>query len=166
MKIYKLMIFALCAFAFAACDSVATKSPTQTLQDFVEASKKKDTEAMKKMLSKGSLELLDKTAKMQKITVDEVLKKDDESSLRQTPETRNEKIEGDKATVETKNTVTGEYEKIPFVKEEGVWKIALDTLMNDMLEKMTQEMQKRQTSLPKSATSPSGDSTNPANKQQ
>lgn len=167
MKIYKLTIMALCALTLAACSSMQqTKSPTQTLKDFVEASKKKDVAAMKSMLSKGSLELLEKTAKMQNTNVDELLKKDDDSSLKQVPETREEKIEGDKATVEAKNPVTGEYDKIPFVKEEGSWKIALDTLMNDMLQKMTEQMKNPPTTLPETNASPSADTnTNPANSQ-
>jgi len=167
MKTYKLIIIALCALALAACTSMQAKSPTDTLKAFVEASKKKDVVEMKKMLSKGSLELIQKTADMQKTSVDELLKKDDESSLKQTPETREEKIEGDKATVETKNPVTGDYDKIPFVKEEGVWKIALDTLMNDMIQKMTEQMKKPPVEMPNSnTTSPSANSnTNSANKQ-
>lgn len=155
MKIYKIMIIALSAFAFAACNSTQTKSPTQTLKDFVEASKKKDVAAMKGMLSKASLELMQKTADMQKTTVDELLKKSDETSLnQQTPETREEKIEGERASVETKNPVTGGYDKIPFVKEEGVWKIALDTLMKETLQKMTEEMKNRPTDMPESNASP------------
>jgi hypothetical protein len=159
MKTYQLIIIAVCALAFAACNTMQAKSPTQTLKDFIEASKKKDVEAMKKMLSKGSLELIQKTADMQKTSVDEILKKNDESSLKQTPETREEKIEGDKATVETKNPVTGEFDKIPFIKEEGVWKIALDTLMNEMIQKMTEEMKNPQINKSESNTaSPSANS--------
>jgi inorganic pyrophosphatase/exopolyphosphatase len=168
MKTYKLIIIAVCALALTACSSiptVQTKSPTQTLKDFVEASKKKDVAEMKKMLSKGSIELIQKTADMQKTTVDEILKKDDESSMKQTPETGEEKVEGDKATVESKNPATGEYDKIPFVKEEGTWKIALDTLMNDMMQKLTEQMKKPAVNMPDSNTNSPSANNNSANKQ-
>lgn len=161
MKTYKLIITALCALALAACGAMQqAKSPTETLKSFVEASKKKDTAEMKKMLSKDSLKLIEKTAQEQKITVDDLLKMDDKSSLKETPETREEKIEGDRASVEAKNPITGGYDKILLVKEDGVWKIDLDTMMKDMYKKMTEQMNKPPvTAAPNSNTaSPSANS--------
>lgn len=57
------------------------------------------------------------------------------------PEMREEKIEGDKATVEVQNMLDKrEYEKIPFVKENGEWKVALDVYMEDLKRRITEEM--------------------------
>ncbi len=43
-------------------------------------------------------------------------------------------------SIEVKNKITGYSEVIPFVKEEGVWKIALDKFMQDMVERQKQAM--------------------------
>ncbi len=141
MKIYKILLFAICGLAMVACSTMqATDSPTETLKKFIEASQKKDVETIKKLLSKGSLELIEKTAKEQNTTVDELLKKDDGTQMKGLPETRGEKIEGDTASVEVKNQMKGDFETIPFVKEDGKWKVALDKFMQDVMKKMNEEM--------------------------
>src|SRR6476620_478875 len=101
-------------------------SPTATFKAFFEASKKKDTAAMKKSLSKGTVEMFDKLAKEQNKSTDEMLKGiDKDSKDEKIPETRNEKITGDTATLEVKNDKTDKWDTLPFVKEDGEWKIAL-----------------------------------------
>jgi deoxyribodipyrimidine photolyase-like uncharacterized protein len=132
-------INALCAtlavvLAVSACSMLKSSSPTATFKSFYEASKKKDAAAMKKSLSKGTLDMFDKLAKAQNKTTDDMLKdvdKDDKSE--KIPETRNEKINGDTATLEIKNDKTGKWDTMPFVKESGEWKIALDKFLEDML---------------------------------
>jgi hypothetical protein len=51
------------------------------------------------------------------------------------PEMRNEKMEGDTATLEIKNAKTESWETIPFVKEGDEWKIALDKAMREAQQK-------------------------------
>lgn len=140
MKTYKLLALALCAFALMACNAAATGSPTETLKKFIEASQKKDTAMMKTALSRGTLELVEKSAKQQGTTVDELLKKENAAQTSETPEIRNEKIEGDTATVEVKNSVTGNFDTLPFVKEDGQWKLALDKFMQDVMKRLNEEM--------------------------
>lgn len=142
MRIYRVTIIALCGFFVFGCGAVTPKAPTptETLKTFVEASKTKDVETIKKTLSKGTLDIIKKTADAQETTVDELLKKDSGTPVKEMPETRNEKIEGDTATVEVKNIVSGEFETTPFIKEDGNWKIALDKLMQDMQKKATEQM--------------------------
>ena len=162
MKIYKTIVFTLCALTLAACGAVeTTKSPTETLKTFIEASKNKDVETIKKNLSKNSLSLLEQTAKEQNTTVDELLKKNNGTPIKEMPETRNEKIEGDTATVEVKDKTSGKYETIPFVKEEGEWKIALDVFMQDLMKKMNEEMKPpAQGSSPADSATPPDDGAN------
>ncbi len=130
---------ALCAalvmiFAVSACSLLNSSSPTKTFKAFFEASKKKDTVAMKKSLSKGSVDMFDKLAKEQKKSTDEILKGiDKEGKDEKIPETRNEKITGDTATLEVKNEKSDKWDSLPFVKEEGEWKIALDKFVEDMI---------------------------------
>lgn len=141
MKIYKTVFFTLLALAFAACNPVQKMdSPTKTLKKFVEASQKKDVATMKETLSSGTLQMIQESANKQNTTVDELLKKDDANALREMPEMQNEVIEGDTAIVEVKNKATGDWDKIPFVREEGKWKIALDKFMQDVMRKMTEDM--------------------------
>jgi len=159
MKIYQAMIVALSAVLFIGCGSIAPSiaSPTDTLKNFIEASKKKDVEAIRKTLSRGSLELAEKSAKMQNTTADELFKRDNMAMLDEIPEIRNEKIEGETASVEVKDLTSG-YDTIPFVKEDGVWKIAFDKYRQTMMEKMGQEMEPPESNLPK----PNGERQPPA----
>lgn len=132
MKIYKTIFVAILALSFWGCNMFQpTDSPTVTLKNYVEASQKKDAEAIKQTLSGGTLKMIDESAKRQNTTLEEVLTKDAGNAYKQVPETRNEKIEGDAATLEVKNAATADWDKIPFVREEGKWKIALDKFLQD-----------------------------------
>jgi len=120
--------------AASACSLLNRSTPSGTFKAFFEASKKKDVAGIKKALSKGTVEMLDKLAKEQNKSTDDMLKdvyKEDKGETM--PETRNEKISGDTATVEVKNDKTGKWETLPFVKENGEWKIALDKYLEDMM---------------------------------
>ncbi len=125
---------ALTMLAGAACNPGGAQggnqsTPTLAYKALYEAVKKKDPEAIKKTLSKGTLEMMETYAGMQKKTLNEVV----ENGLTETtfaatlPETRNEKITGDYAILEVKNEKTKSWEPLPFAKEDGVWKLAIDT---------------------------------------
>lgn len=115
-------------------------SPMETIKVLNEAAKTKNTEAIKRVVSKGTLALMEKTAQEQKTTVDELLKKDDGAPFEELPEMRNEKITGETATVEVKNNESGEWTALPFVKEDGVWKVAIDKYVERLQKKMTEDM--------------------------
>ncbi len=133
MKNYQAIIIALCSFFIFGCSQTQqTNSPTEVLKNLNEASKTRDVEAVKNSVSKGTLALMEDSAKKQNTTVDELLKKDNGVPFKELPETRNEKIEGDTATLELKNTTTGGWETVPFVKEDGSWRLALDKYMKDL----------------------------------
>lgn len=141
MKICKTIVVALCAFFIFGCAAKPpAPSPTDTLKTFIEASKNKDAETVKKTLSKGTIGMIEETAKAQNTTVDDLLKKDNGMTVKELPEMRNEKIEGDTATLEVKNVVTGDFDSIPFVKEDGGWKIALDKFMQQLMKKSREQM--------------------------
>lgn len=152
MKIYQTLIVALAAFLITSCSGAPSApqvaSPTDTLKIYIEASKKKDVETLRKSLSRGSLELAEKSAKMQNTTVDELFKRDNMAALDEIPEIRNERIEGDTASVEVKDFTSG-YDTIPFVKEDGAWKISFDKYQQAMMEKMRQEMNMPASNAPK-----------------
>lgn len=141
MKIYKISLVAALAFALVGCSQITnlfqSKSPTQTMKTFVEASQKRDVEVMKKSLSSGSLKMMEGLAKMQGKTLDETMKAGDTAGndFKQMPEMRNEKIEGDTATLEVRNEKTSEWETLYFVKETDEWKIALDKSLEEIFKK-------------------------------
>ena len=153
MKIYQTIIIALCAFLFIDCSATRqTKSPSEVMKTLNEASKTKDVAAVKNSVSKGTLVLIGEAAKAQNLSIDEILKKDDGAPFKELPEIRNEKIEGDAATIEMQNTTTKDWEIVPFVKEDGNWKLALDKYLDAMKKKMAEN-----TKTPP----PSGDNSEP-----
>ncbi len=126
MKICSTIIIAFVALFIFGCNAAQpTVSPTETLKIFIEASRKKDVETIKKTFSKTSLEMVEKSAREHNTTIDALLKNDGVQISEQMPEIRNERIEGDTATVEIKDAANS-YETLPFIKETGVWKIAFD----------------------------------------
>jgi len=139
IKNYKLILFALVAFILIGCNKITApreETPTDVLRKFVEATQKKDVETLKQTLSSGTLQMIQASAQKENISLDEALKRDD-GTLRDMPETRSEIIEGDTASLEVKNGATADWDKIPFVREEGKWKIALDKFMQELMKKYT-----------------------------
>lgn len=132
-KIYafitSLLVFALLV---SACSKSAGSSPTAAAKAFYDAAKAGDVQGMKNAMSKKSLEIMEAFAKLGGKTLDDSLKEN--SKLPASFEARNEKITGDTATVELKGQ-GDKWDTMPFVKEDGQWKIAFDQL----LEKAFQE---------------------------
>lgn len=145
MKIYKILPLVLLACALAGCSQInsllQSGSPTQTLKNFVEATQKKDVEGVKKSLSAGTLKMMEGLAKMQNKTLDETIKEGDTSGneYKQMPETRNEKITGETATLEVKDEKSSEWNTLYFVKENDEWKIALDKSLEEMFKKLSDD---------------------------
>ncbi|MEZ5345573.1 MAG: DUF4878 domain-containing protein [Pyrinomonadaceae bacterium] len=111
-----------------ADDSVASKSPTEVMTAYIEALKKKDAAVIKASLSKASIKGYEESAKANDKTLDEMIASGEDVSDKKMPEMRNERITGDTATVEVKMDEAEKWETIPFVKEDGSWKIAFDKL--------------------------------------
>lgn len=113
---------ALCLCLFSAC-SRPPSSPIETFKTYVKAIKAKDVKAMRVLLSAETLKMHERQAVAQGTTVDEIVKRETLFTENQrTVEFRDEKIDGDKATLMVKNSY-GSWETVPFVKEDGVWKI-------------------------------------------
>jgi hypothetical protein len=102
--------------------AAGASSPSATLKAAYDAGKKKDTAALKKLISKDALKALENPT-MPVDAMLEAMMRDLPASM---PPLRNEKIAGTTATVEMQNEKTGAWEVVHFVKEEGEWKIALD----------------------------------------
>ena len=97
---------------------------------------------MKLLLSNDSIKMHEKEAKAQNVTLDEMIRRETLLSENQTTvEYKNEKIDGDKATLEVK-TAGDVFETLPFVREDGVWKIDKQGYADRMM-KDIEEQQKR-----------------------
>lgn len=115
--------------------------PTKVVTAFIDACRKKDMAALSNTLSSGSYRLAEESAKQKNKNVSEILTACNIGE--QLRGTNNEKIYSDSATVEVQNTKTNQYDKIPFVKEGGVWKIAADQFYQE-LQKQADEDQRKE----------------------
>lgn len=102
--------------------SLAT--PTDAYKAAYTARQKKDIEGLKKVLSKDALEFFTMMGKDEGKTLDDGLMQLAERPQAATAETRNEKIEGDKATIEYLDE-TGKWSPMDFVKEGNDWKLTI-----------------------------------------
>ena len=103
----------------AACGKSGA-TPTESFNAFYDAAQRKDAASIRRTISKRMLAELEAQAKKENRTLDEYLVG---VGLPATlPEARNEKIEGDTASVEFK--MRGErWRAIRFVREDGAWKL-------------------------------------------
>ena len=118
----RLLILVLAAGLSASCDRKPS-TPLETFKTYVKAFKQKDTASMRLLLSANTIKMHEQEARVQGTTVDDILRRetmvgDNQRSV----EYRDEKIEGDKASLQIKN-VYGSWETLPFIREDGVWKI-------------------------------------------
>lgn len=118
-----IFILTISIFLLACSGENEPASPLQTFKTYTKAIKQKDTATMKLLLSAETIKMHEQEAKAQNVLLDDIVKREtlfaeDQRSV----EFRNEKIEGDKATLEVKNSF-GSWETVPFVLENGEWKI-------------------------------------------
>ena len=136
-KIFLVIIFAVGLFACAANPQPST--PLETLKAYTQAIKKKDTTTMKLLLSSDSIKMAEQEAKAQNVPLDDIVKNETLFNENQTTvEYRNEKIEGDRATIEVKNSYNA-WDTVPFVKEDGIWKIDKQGIANQMLRQVDEQ---------------------------
>lgn len=118
----RIMVVFLAAGMFACGGERSSATPVETFKTYIKAIRQKDTKAMKVLLSNATLKMHEQQAKAQGVTVDEIIKR--ESLIgegQKAVDYKDEKIDGEKATLQFKNGST--WETMPFVREDGVWKI-------------------------------------------
>lgn len=136
MRIWsRILIFSLAALLFG-CGEKQPATPLETFKTYTKAIKKKDTDTMKLLLSDATIKNQERDAKAQNVTLDEILQRDTLFNPNQkSVEYRGEKIEGDKATLQVKNSF-GSWETVPFVREGGAWKIDKEGQANQMMQEI------------------------------
>jgi hypothetical protein len=102
-------------------------SPTGAYKRLYAAVKAKDTEAIKAVMSKKSIEFGKMAGAQQNKPVEKVL----ENGFTATtfadslPQIRDERVDGDMGAVEVHNDKDNKWEDLPFVREDGQWKLAI-----------------------------------------
>jgi len=136
-------IFAVAVVLSSCASESKPDTPLEAFKSYVNAVKQKDTTKMKLLLSSESIKMHEQEAKAQNVTLDDIVRRETLFTEGQkTVEVRDQKIEGDKATLEVKNSF-GAWETVPFVREDDGWKIDkkgyADKLMQDV-EQNNQQM--------------------------
>ena len=134
---------ALLTLSASCAGDSKVETPIEVFKAYISATKVKDTTRMKRLLSSESIKMHEQEAKAQNVMLDDVVKRETLFSEGQkVVEFRNEKIEGERATLEVKNSF-GSWETVPFVREDREWKIDkkgyTDRLMQD-IEQNNQQM--------------------------
>jgi hypothetical protein len=121
-----LLVAALLAVAAGSCGGKKASTPTELFKNFYTAAKSKDVDGLKSMISKASLAYAESEAKKKGQSVDEFLAEQGRYFPPNMPEIRDEKIEGDKATLEFKREGAANWSTARFVKEDGEWKVSFN----------------------------------------
>jgi Cu/Ag efflux protein CusF len=136
------LIFAVCLTALACFSERVPHTPLETFKTYVKAVKKKDTTTMKLLLTSETLKAHEQEAKTMGTTVDDIIKRESLIGESQTAiEFRNEKIDGERATLEVKNS-SDRWETIFFLNEGGEWKIDKKGSADNLLREIEEENRK------------------------
>lgn len=110
---------------------VDLSSPKAALTAFVEAVKKKDIATLKRTLSKGTIEIAKETGMGDADKAIQEVLTENKGSIPVSIETKEEKVEGDKATLQAKDG-DGKWFEANFVKEGAEWKYDMFADMGKM----------------------------------
>jgi hypothetical protein len=104
------------------------ESPSAAYRAAYEARKTKNLPGLKMLISKEASRILTEMGQADpknKQTLDDMLKELFEEPQAPTADTRNEQINGDKASVEYLDE-KGDWQKMDFIKEDGIWKLTIE----------------------------------------
>jgi hypothetical protein len=154
MRIWsRIVVFSLAAIAFGCGSRPAT--PVETFKTYTKAVKQKDYTTMKLLLSDATMKMHEQEAKARGVPVDDILKNETLlGDTQRTVEYRDEKIDGDRATLKFKNQYST-WEMLPFVREDGVWKIDKQGYADQMIQEIEQQQNQAFGDANDSSTPPS-----------
>lgn len=118
------MMAALLTFGVAACGGKKASTPTEAFKLFYEAAKNKDVASLKRVMAKETLAEIEREAKGKNKSLDDFLGEQSQKGLPPAmPQIGEEKIDGDKATLQFKSDEKANWSTASFLKEDGEWKI-------------------------------------------
>lgn len=113
--------------------TIISNTPTEAYKNLFAAVKSKDTQTIKQIMSKTTQQFAESAAQTQKITVEEMYKNGlfESTMTPNLPPMRDERVKDNFGAVEVRKP-DGNWEDVPFVKEDGSWKIAVgDVFKNE-----------------------------------
>ena len=121
------------AFTFACSGGggISGDSPTEAYKRLFAAVKSKDTEAIRKQMTKKSIAAVEFSAKRYNKTLAQAFENGfTETTFSDTlPAIRDERIKDDMGAIEVWNSKSSRWEDLPFVIEDSVWKFAMGDLL-------------------------------------
>lgn len=139
---FKFAILIFFGFLAACAGGAKPSTPLETLKAYTQAIKRKDTTEMKLLLSNASIKMAEQEARAQNRPLDDIVENETLFSRMQTSlKFRNERIEGERATIEVENSFGG-FDTVPFVKEEGAWKIDKQGVADRMMQQIERDDKK------------------------
>ena len=109
------------------------QTPTEAYKMLYAAVKAKDKEKIKQMMSKSTLGFAEFSGSQQKKTVDQILENGfvAPTLAPSLTEIREERVKDNFGAIEVLNAQTNRYEDLPFVLEDGGWKLAVGEIFQD-----------------------------------
>lgn len=143
-------------------------TPKDALAEFVGAVKAKDENAIKAALSEKTNKMFALQTKANGKSVLDLFNAKEFEAIGKLPETRNEKIDGDKATLEAKDPDGDKWDEMSFVKENGSWKLAFadeeyDKNYEELSKKAEAASKEKGAKAPDSGAQPGSSKQKPAN---
>jgi hypothetical protein len=128
------LLAAICVFGFSCSGDKGT--PTDAYKKLFAAVKAKDTEKIKSVMSKNTLGLAQFNADRQKITIEKSLENGLVAPTMSDAltEIRDERVKGNFASIEVFNQKENRWEDLPFILEDGSWKLAIGDLFQGKFE--------------------------------
>jgi len=105
----------------------SAQTPTEAYKMLFAAVKAKDVEKIKQAMSKDTLGLAEFSGSQQKKPADEIIKNGFTATTfaESLPEIRDERVKDDMGAVEVYNQKDKIWEDLPFIKQDGSWKLAV-----------------------------------------
>jgi len=117
-------------FACSGIGGINGDSPTEAYKRLYVAVKSKDTEAIKKQLTKKTIELGKMSMDRFKKTEEQAFENGFTSTTfsETLPSIRDERVKDNMGAVEVWNSKESRWEDLPFINEDGAWKLAIGDL--------------------------------------
>ncbi|MEP6787747.1 MAG: hypothetical protein ABJB40_04905 [Acidobacteriota bacterium] len=124
------LFFLAIVFGCGGANGISGDSPTEAYKRLFAAVKSKDTEAIKKQLTKKTIDLGKMSMTRYKKTEQEAYENGFTSTTfsESLPNIRDERVKDTMGSVEVWNSKESRWEDLPFIIEDGTWKLAMGEL--------------------------------------
>lgn len=162
-----LLVIAAIGFACGQGANVGggADSPTEAYKRLFAAVKSKDIEAIKKQLSKSTIEFGAMAAQRNNTPVEKMYANGFTATTfaESLPEIRDERIKDNMGALEVRNVKENKWEDLPFVLEDGAWKLAVGDLFADTYKSPGRGRDSLEKEAANSAKPPAAPTSNAAN---